>query len=180
MEVGKIIIDFEVAPTFNPTKLIVDDSSNWSNAENLPSTISITPPGSIRPINSVFAKYRRNIFNSVNLGLSCLTECDNQNYEDLLDGIWTINVKSGFEGLEKTRYYLKNDIFRLDLDGVYIRTGLEFDKSNKRFRDDLSDIEFLLRVAEAHTRNGDIVKADRDFTQAQYLLGKYKNCKDCI
>jgi hypothetical protein len=180
MKIGKIIIDFEVTPTFNPAKLIVDDSSSWSNAENLPSTISIIPPGSVRPINSVFAKYRRNIFNSVNLGLSCLAECDEQKYEDLLDGVWTINVKSGFEGLEKTRYYLKTDKFRYELDNIYIRTGLEFDKNNKKFRDDLSDIEFLLRVSEAHTRNGDIVKADRDFTQAQQLLEKYKNCKNCI
>lgn len=173
-------MDFEVVPTYNPIHLIIDDVSDWGNAENLPSTISICPPGSIKSINHTFQKHKRNIFNSVNLSLSCLAECDEQVYEPLNDGIWTIIVRSGFEGLDKTRYYLKTDIFRQELDEVYIRTGLEFDKNNKKFRDDLSDIEFLLRVAESWTRAGDWTKADRDFTEAQAMLEKYKNCKNCI
>lgn len=180
MQIGKIIIDFEVVPTFNPIHLIVDDVSNWSNAENLPSTISICPPGSTKSINHTFQKHKRNIFHSVNLSMQCLVECSEQDYQPLPDGIWTITVRSGYEGLEKIRYYLKTDQIRNTIDEVYIRTGLEFDKNNERFRDDLSDIEFLLRTAEAFTRNGDWVKADRDFTQAQELLTKYKNCKNCI
>lgn len=180
LNIGKIDIDFEVIPTYNPQKLWIGDSSKWFGAENLPATICITPPGGTKSINNIFQKHKLNIFNSVNLNLSCVTECDEQLYIDLPDGIWTINLKSGYEGLEKTRYYLKTDQFTNRLDKVYIRSGLEFDKNNKQFREDLSDIEFLVRTAEAWTRDGSWVNASRDFTQAQDLLSKYEKCKNCI
>lgn len=180
MEVGKIVVDFEVIPTHNPKRLWVSDMSSWSVSENQASVIEITPPGSSISINHAFVKHNLNIFHSINLGLSCLAECAEQEYQNLPDGIWTLTVKSAFTGLEKTRYYLKEDVFQLELDQIYIRAGLEFDRSKKGFRDDLQDMEFLIRSAHAQVRNGDFFKADRDFTQAQELLDKYKNCKNCI
>lgn len=178
--IGTIKIDFTVIPDSDPTTILVGDKSYWGTAENQQSTLLITPPGSTVAIANIFAKHRLNIFNSVNLGMSCVTECADQQYVDLQDGVWTINLKSIYTGLEKTRYYLKTDRFQLELDKIYIRTGLEFDKNKKQFRDDLQDIEFLLRTAHAHTRNGDFYKADRDFTQAQNLLMKYSECKNCL
>lgn len=176
MEIGKVLIDFEVIPTNNPTRIIVGDMSRWSVAENQASLILITPPGSQTPITKTFQKDKLNNFNSINLGLSPL----DSEYRNLPDGVWKINVKSTFTGLEKTRFHLKADVFLLALDSLYIRTGLEFDKNNRVFREDLQDIEFLLRSAAAHTRNGDKFKAERDFSQAQQLLSNYANCKDCI
>ncbi len=177
---SSVKIDFTVIPDGNPKNLIVADLSSWGVAENLPSYIVIIPPGSSVAVSNIFIKHKLNIFQSVNLGLSCLTECGDQVYDDLPDGVWTINVKSSFEGLEKTRYYLKVDSFRISLDKLYIRAGLEYDKNNKKIREDLSDIEFLLRTAEAHARNADHYKSSRDFDQAQSLLRKYNSCKDCL
>lgn len=180
MEAGKLIIDFEVYNSYNPQTLIVGDHSYWKNAENLPAYLLVTPPGSKTPISNVFKKHRLNIFQSVNLGLSCLTECDEQKYEDLNDGIWTFVLKSGYEGFEKTRYYLKTDRTVLELDKIYIKAGLEYNKEYKQLRSDLSDIEFLLRTAEARTRSGDWVNASRDFDEAKSILKKYQECKDCL
>lgn len=180
MEVKKINIDFEVIPTNNPKRLWITDCSDWSVAENKASIISITPPGSSTPINNTFVKHNLNVFHSVNLLLSCLAECKEQEYQDLPDGIYTIKLHSSYTDIDKTRYFLKTDLTQLNLDQVYIKSGLEYDKNNKSFREDLQDIEFLLRTASAHARNSDVFKSNRDFKMAQELLYKYISCKDCI
>lgn len=178
--IGKINVDFQVINSYDPKVLIVADSSTWLNADNLPSYISITPPGSKQAITHIFQKHRMNIFNSVNLGLTCLTECGEQNYVDLNDGIWTINLKSSFQGIEKTRYYLKSDKMRLTLDQAYIKASLEYDQKDRQLREDLEDIEFLLRTSEAFTRDGNYTKASRNFSDAQEILRKYIECKNCL
>lgn len=179
-EIGKIIVNFTIIPDYDPTTLIVGDLSQWKGAENLPATICIIPPGSTKSINTIFQKHRLNIFNSVNLGLQCVKECEEQVYTDLPDGIWTITIKSGYEGIEKTLYYLKTDRFQLELDKVYVRAGLDFDMNQKQFREDLQDIHFLVNSAHAQVRVGDYAKANRDFTEAQMLLKKYMECKNCL
>lgn len=178
--IGTVKVDFTVIPDFSPDTLVVGDMSVWAVAENQQSTILITPPGSTKAIANTFIKYKLNIFNSENLGLSCLTPDGSHNYVNLPDGIWTINLQSSLEDLEKTRYYLKADKFRMDLDKIYIRSGLEYDRNNKKFRDDLKDIEFLTRTAAAHTRNGDFYKADRDFSEARRLLDKFQTSKNYL
>lgn len=180
MEIGKIEINMTVLNDYEPRTLIVGDLSQWFGAENLPSTISITPPGSTKPINTIFQKHKLNVFNSVNLGLSCLSECEEQNYTDLPDGVWTLLLQSGYEGIEKTIHYLKTDRFQLELDKVYVRAGLEFDKNQKQFREDLQDIHFLINSAHAWIRKGDHSKSNRDFMEAQMLTKKWVDCKDCL
>ena len=180
MEIGKISINFSIIPTGEPTHIWVGDNSDWRGAENLPSVIEITPPGASNPISHTFQKYKLNIFQSVNLAMSCLTICDEQNYEPLSDGVWQFTVKSGYEGIEKTRYYLKTDNIRLELDKIYTRVGLEYDKNDKQFRKDMSDIEFLLRTAEAFAKVGDFYKSQRNFKEVRTLLDKYSECKNCI
>lgn len=180
MEIGKIRINFTVIPDYDPTTLIVGDLSDWKNAENLSSTICITPPGSTKSINTTFQKHRLNIFNSVNLGLSCVAKCEEQEYVDLPDGVWKLVLKSGYEGLEKTVYYLKTDRMQLEIDKAYIRAGLEFNKEQKQFREDLQDIHFLINSSHAWIRQGDYAKSHRDFQEAQITLKKYMECKDCL
>jgi hypothetical protein len=172
--IGIVKVDFTVIPDFSPDTLIVGDMSVWAVAENKQASIHITSPGSTKVISNVFMKHKLNIFNSENLGISCITADGQNNHVKLSDGIWKINLQSSLEGLEKTRYYLKADQFRMDLDKIYIRAGLEYSKSTKKFREDLQDIEFLARTAEAHTRNGDFYKADRNFSEAKRLLDKYQ------
>lgn len=178
--INKIEIDFLVITDYDPKLIIVGDISEWFNAENLPSTICITPPGGTKSINNNFVKHKLNIFNSVNLGLDCLQECEEQEKSDLSDGVYTINVKSGFVGVEKTRYLLKTDKFQMQLDKVYVKTGLEFNKNDSKFREDLMNIDFLKKTAEAWTRQGNFVNASRDFKEAQNLLRKYTDCKNCL
>ena len=180
MNIGKIIVNFTVIPDYEPSTLIVGDLSVWNGAENLPATICIIPPGSKKSINNVFQKHRLNIFNSVNLGLSCLHECEEQTYEDLSDGVWTITLKSGYEDIEKTSYYLKTDRFQLEIDKVYTRAGLEFDKEQKQFREDMQDIHFLINSSHAWVRQGDFSKSARDFQTAQEILKRYIDCKNCL
>ena len=180
MEIGKITINFTVIPDYDPATLIVGDLSVWKGAENLPATICIVPPGSTKSINNTFQKHRLNIFTSINLGLSCLNEFEETTLQDLPDGVWTLKLLSGYEGLEKTVYFLKTDRFQLELDKVYVRAGLDFDKEQKQFREDLQDIHFLVNSSHAQIRTGDFAKANRDFTQAQVLLKKYIDCKDCL
>lgn len=178
--VNKIEIDFLIITDYDPKLIIVGDISEWFNAENLPATICITPPGGTKYIKNTFVKHKLNIFNSVNLGLDCLVECENQEKSDLSDGVYTINIKSGFVGVEKTRYLLKTDKFRNELDKVYVKTGLEYDKNDNEFREDLLNIEFLKKTAEAWARQGNFSKASRDFSEAQKLLRKYTDCKNCL
>jgi hypothetical protein len=173
--IGTVKIDFTIIPDSSPDILIVGDMSTWAVAENKQSTILITPPGSTKAISNTFMKHKLNIFNSENLGLSCPQGEGTHDYTNLQDGIWTINLQSSLEGLEKTRYYLKADQFRMELDKIYIRTGLEYDMNNKKFREDLQDIEFLARTAGAHARNGDFYKANRDFSEARRLVNSYLN-----
>lgn len=172
--IGTINIDFTVIPDDDSTLIIVGDKSTWLGAENLPATISLTPPGSIKPITETFQKHKLNLFNSVNLGLSCLSECTPQEYTELPDGIWKIEVRSGYSGFEKTRYHLKTDQFQLKLDEIYTKMGLEYDINNKQLRKDLSDIDFLKTMASAYCRRGDFIKASRNFTEAEKLLNNWK------
>lgn len=178
--IDKIEIDFLVITDYDPKLIIIGDISNWYNAENKPATICITPPGGTKSINNTFAKHKFNIFNSINLGLDCLLECEDQEKGDLSDGIYTITVKSGFIGVDKTRYLLKTDKFRNELDKVYIKNSLEYSKDDIKFREDLSDIEFLIKTSEAWTRQGNFVNGSRDFLEAQNLLRKYSDCKNCL
>lgn len=175
-----VVVDFDVIPTNNPKRLWITDASDWGVAENQASVIEITPPGSKVSINNTFIKRNLNVFHSVNLKLSCVNTCVDQQYQDLPDGVWSITLKSSFTDLNKTRYYLKTDQTQLQIDKIYVRAGLEFDKSQKAFREDLQDIEFLIRSASAWTRLGNSFKASRDFIQAQELLIKYQNCVNCI
>jgi hypothetical protein len=180
MEIGKIIINITVINDYDPRYLHVGDLSEWKGAKNLPATICIIPPGSKKSINTTFQKHRINSFNSTNLMLSCVKECEEQDYIDLPDGIWTLVLKSGYEGIEKTLYYLKTDRFTLELDKIYVRAGMDFDKEKKQFREDLQDLHFLINSAHSQIRVGDHAKANRDFTEAQVLLKKYIDCKDCL
>lgn len=176
MELGRINIDFQVINSNDPALLLIGDYSDWKHIRNKPSVIEITLPGSSQAVSYNFVKGSINSFNSNNLYLGC-NDC--QEYTDLPDGIYTILLKGSPDTFNKKRYYLKLDKIRLELDKIYVGAGLEYDKNNKAYRDSLSTIEFYLRVAEAHTRRGNIAKAYTFFTEAANLVEKNKNCKNC-
>ena len=175
--VGNININFTVFSD-DPLYLHVADLSDFLYAENLPAYILITIPGSKKPKTFTFNKKKINIYNSHNLGLSCLKgDCTEEEYVQLPDGIYTICVKSGYEGIEKSKFYLKTDNFEIEYSKVMVKDGLEY---NKDFVLYMTKVKFLLDVAKSHAMLGDFVKAQKFFEEAKSLLKKYVECKDCI
>ena len=177
--IGEINIDFYVF-SLDTKSLLIGDLSTWNSAENKPTVISIIPPGSKKSIKLNFAKHKTNGFNSNTLGLTCVTECGEQNYVDLSDGVWEILLEASPSSFNKKRYYLKTDQITTEIAKIYIKVGLEYDISNKQLRDDLEDIDFLIDQAKSATVQGDKVRAERDFEMAMTLLNKYQDCKNCI
>jgi len=167
---GKPRLNFTIYNTYEPELILVADYSDWKILENKPAIMKIIPPGSNREIIHTWKKNRVNIYNSINLGLSCLTECDEQKYEFLPDGIYQFILEGSPSNYNKKRYYLKTDQFRLDLDTIYIKLNIEYSQKDDKIKDLLSDIEFMLSSAEAFTRNGDFVRADRAFCEAKKIL----------
>ena len=176
--IGNININFEVSSK-SPLYLIVEDLSDWIYAENLPSYVLVTIPGSKKPKTFSFKKEKRNVFNSHNLGLSCFTnDCKDEVYVDLPDGIYTVCVKSGFEGIENTQYYLKTDRFEIEYGKVMVKYGI--DNVDQNFMDLMVKIKYTLEAAKYNTMLGDFVKANRYFQEAKKLLKRFVDCKDCI
>ena len=175
--VGNINIDFTVFSD-DPKFLHVADLSDWVYAENKPSYILVTAPGYKNPKVFTFNKKKINSFNSHNLGLSCLKgDCDEEVYADLSDGIYTICIKSGYENIENSKFYLKTDRFEIEYSKVMVKDGLEY---NKDFILYMTKVKFLLDVAKSHAMLGDFVKAQRFFEDSKKLLKKYVECKDCL
>ena len=177
--IGEINIDFYVF-SLDTKSILIGDISTWNSAENKPAVISITPPGSDSPIKLNFAKHRTNGFNSNTLNLTCVTECGEQNYVDLSDGVWEILLQASPSTFSKKRYYLKTDQISTEIAKIYIKAGLEYDINNKQLRDDLEDIDFLIDQAKSATIGGKKVIAERNFEMAVTLLNKYQDCKNCI
>ena len=178
MEIGNINIEFTVS-SVSSLHIIVEDFSNWVYAENLPSYITILIPGSEKPKTYSFKKHKRNVFNSHNLVLSCFSgNCKEEKFNDIPDGIYTICVKSGFETIENSKYYLKTDRFEVEYNKVLIKYGL--DDVEQNFINLMTKIKYTLDVAKSHTMFGDIVKANRYFQEAKKMLQKYTECKNCL
>ena len=177
MEVGNININFSVFS--DDTRFLhVADLSDWVYAENLPSYISITPPGYKNAKTFFFVKNKINSFNSHNLGISCLTaNCKKEEYLEIPDGIYTICLKSNFKNIEEYKFYLKTDRFEIEYAKVMVRDGIDFDKNFILY---MTEVKFMLDVAKSHASLGNFVKAHRFFEEAKLLLKKYVECKDCI
>lgn len=175
-----IRVDFQVIETYDPKFLLVGDTSDWAYASKKPSYILITLPGSSKAHKFTFKKKGLNWFNSNNFGITCLKDdCNDQTYVDLPDGIYTICVKSFYEGIEKSRYYLKTDRFEIEFRKTIIKNDLEYDVKDKEFRDAMFQILWMLRTAKDWAAEGDFVRADRFFTEAKKLLTNYTDCKSC-
>jgi len=178
--VGTIKVDFKILPILDSKIISIMDNSDWYGAEDKQSTILIFPPGSSNAIVNIFAKHKVNTYNSVNLKQNCLTECADQQYESLSDGIYTITLKSAYQGLEKTRYYLKTDIFTIEWYKEWLNTGLDYTDTKDLRYDALLDCKKHLISAEAHTLEGDFTKANREFQEAQKKFNKIRKCKNCL
>lgn len=176
-EVGTIFIDFEVFSK-TPKYLHVMDTSDWIYSENLPSYICITLPGSSKTKTFTFTKKKTNTFNSNNLGVSCFSGNCHEHYVDLPDGIYTITVKSSFEDILKTVYYLKTDLFDHKWQKMLIDNGIE--NTDKDFINFIYRIKYTMDVAKSYTSVGNFKEANKYFNEANTLLNTKVKCKNCI
>lgn len=177
-QVGKISINFNTFSN-SPSHIAISDLSDWAYAESLPSYVLITIPGSKNPKTFSFKKFKTNIFNSHNLGLSCFTgDCGEQNFIDIPDGIYTICLKSGYEDIEHSQYYLKTDRFEVEYAKVLIKYGTENVEEN--FIKQMIQVKYTLDVAKSHAMFGDFVKANRYFQEANKILKRFVDCKNCL
>lgn len=170
---GKIKIDFDIFSK-NTLHIGILDVSDWQYAENMPSYIFITTPGSTVPKTLTFNKNKINIFNSNNLGLSCFKgDCKEDSKIELPDGIYSIKVQSGYEDIYKEKFYLKTDRFELEFAKIAVKHGFEYSGNDILFQDKMLSVQWLLTVAKSHAKLGDFVKAQRFFESAKKLL---KSC----
>lgn len=175
--VGQINVDFQVFETGNPKIISVADTSDWLYAENKPSYISIKLPGSKKEKTLSFKKYAVNNFNSHNLGLSCLKgDCTEETYVHTPDGIYTIKLLSGYEDIEKERYYLKTDAIDLEIAKALTLIGFDYSEDLINKRKPYQKIKDCLNQAKDSAKLGDFVESDRYFQEAVSLFNKQK-CK---
>lgn len=175
-QVGTIQVDYDIFST-RPATITVADTSDWIYSENLPSYILITVPGSKTAKSFTFKKHTLNIFNSNNLGLSCFSGNCKEEYVDLPDGIYTVCVKSGYDNIETTKFYLKTDKFELEYSKLLVKYGFEF--QDDLFLERAIFIKGLLEVAKSHAKLGDFDKASRYFNEVTKMLNDFITCKDC-
>lgn len=175
---NKININFNTFSN-SPSYLYVTDLSDWEYSKELTSYIQILTPGAKNPKSYTFKKYKTNVFNSHNLGLSCFTnDCKEEEYIDLPDGLYTIKVLSGYEDIDITKYYLKTDRFEVEYQKVLIKYGT--DNLDINFINYMTKIKYILEVSKAHAMDGNFVESNRYFQESKKLLKKYLECKDCI
>ena len=127
-----------------------------------------------------FDKKSINNFNSVNLNLSCVGGgCDELEWTELPDGVYTICVKGSPSKFQETKNYFRTNKIRERLDLMIINSNIGCEENKVDFKD-IMDIEMLIKSAEANTRFGDINSASRDYQLAVKMLDKQSKCKDCI
>lgn len=169
---AKINIDFSIRS--NPYYLKVDDFSNWGVIKNKPSIVEITLPGFSNPVTKFFDKNKSNRFdvNTLNIAYG-----DSDQLSTLPDGIYKVKVIGSPDKYNREEYYLKTDLFDMEIDKVYIdnidRIG------DATFNEKLIRIEFLKSGAEAHLRADMLEMASMLFEKAQELLTDIINCSTC-
>jgi len=171
---SKIDVDFYVGS--NPYHLFMTDISEWGVIADSPSIVEITLPGSDKCIVKYWDKGKVNVANSNTLNLTCPT-CTDANKVTLHDGIYKIVVKGSPETYSRTRYYLKTDLLDMEVDKLilsYPKYYKDVDFSKK-----LTEIEALIRGAEANVRFDNLRLAGLAFQAAQEAVERLGNCKGC-
>lgn len=175
---ASINVDFVVVPSGDPKYILVVDTSEWAHIINKTSIIEITMPGKKTYATQYFDKGKVNIFNSQNLGYTCSDS--KSNLIDLPDGIYKITVKGSPDSFNRTRYYLRTELTELELGKLFINNGLKYSEIDKEFFEELYfGAELNLKAAKIFVAEGDIQRANYHLNEAQTIIEKYKDCKDC-
>lgn len=176
----KINIDFQILGSNDPRFLNISDYSIWGQIESKPSIIEIIAPGEEFPWVHFFKKGQQNVITSVDLGLSCPSDCGEIEFLDLPDGIYTITVKGSPDSFNKSRKYLRTELIQLELDKMYINLDLLCKNKDVDILNTLTDIDLLLKAASANVRHDNICTAQELFFKAQDLIEQAKGCNGCV
>lgn len=169
-----INIDFHIVSSLY--WLNVWDLSQWGNIDELPSIIEITLPGTEEPLTTYYQKSKVNSFNSNTMLLACNPSCDPAEKTHLADGLYHIKVIGSPSSHYKESYFLKDDVFQLNLDKLYLEYVDNFTETTI---DNLTEVEFIRNSAHAAVRLGLFKKAMTLFSRAQKKLDKIKTCITC-
>lgn len=169
-----INIDFEVRSDLYYLKVL--DFSVWGLAENKPAIIEITLPGYSSVVTHYFDKHKTNLFQSINLDQNCV-DCANEEVQPLSDGIYFFTVKASPSTFYKERKFLKTDSIQMDIDRIYIDSFTN--QSKDLILDKISEIEFLLKAAEANLRYDLETECMALYNQARKMVDKLNDCSNC-
>lgn len=178
-EIGKPRIDFFVFTENDPQSLCVYDISSYKNIQNAVTNLLIKIPGAKNYETYTVQKNKLNYFNSNTLHITCLKECEQQDYQDLPDGIYHIILESTPNTFRKERWYLKTDKLRLQADKIYLREALNYNPESKIIKD-LRDVEFMLQASHSATKEGDYKLAQKYYNIAKAIAEKNSECKNCL
>lgn len=175
-----IHIDFQIYDSNDPTKILVLDTSEWSQLKDSPSILEIITPGEVdaRVIN--YSKNSVNVLNSFTLGLDC-TLGSKIEYTILPDGVYQLTLKGSPDTFSKKRLYLKTTNIQSKLDELIISQYSDC-TSCSEINDDLNKILRyfdLIKVAEAFVREGNLCEAQNILFKIQKFVEKFKTCKKC-
>jgi hypothetical protein len=171
---SKINIDFEVRSDLYYLKVL--DFSVWGLSETKPAIIEITLPGYAKYVTHYFDKHKTNLFQSITLDQNCVN-CSEESTQPLLDGIYLFTVKASPSTFYKTRKFLKTDSIQMDIDRIYIDSFSN--QSRELIINKLSEIEFLLKSAEANLRYDLEKECMMLFEQARKMVDKLNDCSNC-
>lgn len=177
--IGSPKINFLIS-SGDPKFLVVSDISEYFYATGRPTIINITTPGASAPVVHTLVQNSMATFNSHNLRLSCFHgNCNDQEYIDLPDGIYCIEIITSPDTFRKKKYYLKTDNMRVELAKIYVKVGVEYQSDDNKFLEWSAQIELMITVAESHAMLGELSEAQRFFKLAEGLLSKYQDCRNC-
>lgn len=170
---AKVKVDFNITST--PYTIRVEDMSEWGPIEGKPTIIEITSPGYSTFKTHWFAQKKSNIFNSNNLDMNCVDCPECIDGETLIDGVYTIEVKGSPETFHKKDYYLKTDLFDMEMNKVLV-DRIKSNGYTEKFKKHFLEVKFLLWSAEAHLELDSLKKAQTLFELAVSELEDLKHC----
>jgi hypothetical protein len=173
---NKIEIDFQVIKTYDPKKLLIADTSQWSHIYDKPAIIEVTLPGSSNAhVSYIDKKNTILVFNSTLLGITCGAGCEEEQVE-LPDGIYHIKVKGSPDKFYKERYYMRSERLQLNLDKIYTSLGFDISRQDKETAEVLWTCKLLIEAADASARLGEIAMAADYYKQAKRIVDSKINC----
>lgn len=174
----KIVVDFQILDTKDPNVLVIIDTSEWQHAEDKPATLFIKLPSSDEELHYRFVKGKTVVFNSHNLGVSCISgDCSEQNFMKLPDGLYKIRLQSGYEGISKERLYLRDHRFQMRFYNAILKLGPYTSLEDCQI-EIINNIQYTMLRAQAYVSEGNAKEGIKFFQEARALLDKLSRCCD--